>query len=167
MKMSRQLTILAALSGLALVAGPSMAEPDRSPDRPDQRARHDGHGRGHDAGGPAAVYRRMVDHLGLDEAQAEAVRNILDTARPELEALRERGEANRSAVRSLDVADPGYESGLQALAAESGQLAADFVMLTGRMRQQVADLLTEAQREKFEQHLARMGERRGRGGWQL
>ena len=164
MLMTRQFTILAALTGLVFVTGPLMAEPDRSANNTDHQAQHDERGRGHDAGGPAAAYWRMVDHLGLDEAQAETVRNILDASRPEFEALRARGDANRAAVRSLDVADPGYDSELQALAAESGQLAADFVMLTGRMRQEVAAVLTEEQREKFERHFARMGERRARSG---
>lgn len=58
----------------------------------------DGPRRGHGMDGPVLISERMADRLGLDETQRQSVQNILDAARPEFEALRERVQAEIEAV---------------------------------------------------------------------
>ena len=84
----------------------------------------------------------------------------MEAAAPEFEAVRNRSRENREAIRALDVSDPGYGPSLQDLAARSGELAAELTLLTGRVRAEVAGVLTEEQLATLEDKLSRMGERR-------
>jgi Spy/CpxP family protein refolding chaperone len=47
---------------------------------------------------PAMISERMADRLGLDETQRQQVQNIIDAAKPEFEALRDRVQAEIEAV---------------------------------------------------------------------
>jgi Spy/CpxP family protein refolding chaperone len=58
----------------------------------------DGPKRGAGLDGPMIVSERMADRLGLDDVQRESVKNILEAAKPEYEALRNRVEADIKAV---------------------------------------------------------------------
>ncbi len=48
--------------------------------------------------GPAMISERMADRLELDDTQRQQVQNILDAARPEFVALRDRVQAEIEAV---------------------------------------------------------------------
>ena len=78
------------------------------------------HGRGgahrmhHDEfGDPARMLEMMTRHLDLDDTQSQKIGNILEAAKPQIEALRERGQATRKAMHELDVDDPDYGVNLQ------------------------------------------------------
>lgn len=58
----------------------------------------DGAQRGPGFDGPMIISERMADRLGLDDVQRESVKNILDAAKPEFNALRDRVEADIKAV---------------------------------------------------------------------
>jgi Spy/CpxP family protein refolding chaperone len=58
----------------------------------------DGAQRGPGFDGPMIISERMADRLGLDDVQRESVKNILDAAKPEFDALRDRVEADIKAV---------------------------------------------------------------------
>ncbi len=48
------------------------------------RMRHDGFG------DPARMLERMTRHLDLDDTQSQTIGNIIEAAKPEIDALRER-----------------------------------------------------------------------------
>ena len=107
-------------------------------------------------GGPRLMLEHMADHLDLDDAQRETVKNILEAAKPEMEALREQFKANREALEALDTSDPAYSTELNNIALSNGQLATDGTLLFTRVRAEVNAVLTDEQREKA----ARAKERR-------
>ena len=79
-----------------------------------------------------------------------------------IDALRERGRANRLALRELDTSEADYAVTLDNLAAEHGRLATERIMLMGRVRAQIAAELTEEQRVEAERLMKRTRERAGR-----
>ncbi len=109
-------------------------------------------------GGPGLMLEHMADHLDLDDAQRETVQNILEAARPEIEALREQFRANREALQSLDATDPAYSTELNNIALSNGQLATDGTLLFTRVRSEINAVLTDEQREKLDRGKKRMRE---------
>ena len=105
---------------------------------------------------PARMIERMSKHLELDDLQQQKLSNIMTAAKPEFDEQRTKMQANREAMRALDVNDPDYSSKLEYLAAENGELAAAATMLKGRIRAEINNELTDEQREK----LAARGESR-------
>jgi protein CpxP len=95
--------------------------------------------------------QRMLEHLSrrldLDETQQQAVKNIVEAATPEMDALRDRARKNRDAVRDLVVSDPDYDAKLSNLARENGELATIATLLHGRLRAEIDALLSPEQRE--------------------
>ena len=61
-----------------------------------------GPGPGFGFGGPELMLEHMADHLDLDDAQRDAVQNILEAAKPEIDSLREQFRANRDALQALE-----------------------------------------------------------------
>ena len=115
-----------------------------------------GAGPGLGFGGPELMLEHMADHLDLDDAQRETVQNILEAARPEMEALREQFRANREALRTLDTSDPAYSTELNNIALSNGQLATDGTLLFTRVRTEISAVLTDEQREKLARGKERM-----------
>ena len=98
---------------------------------------------------PEQMFRRMTQRLDLDETQAEQVRIIVASAKPEFESLREKGQAHRAAMRGLDTEDADYDEKLQDLSAARGELAALSTELRGRIRAEIHAILTPEQREEL------------------
>lgn len=117
-----------------------------------QRMHHDGFG------DPARMLEMMTRHLDLDDAQSQRISNILEAAKPQIDALRERGQATRKAMHDLDVNDPAYGDKLQQLSIEIGALTSEATLLHGTVRADVFAELTPEQRE-----LAAEGRRGKRG----
>ncbi len=109
-------------------------------------------------GGPRLMLEHMADHLDLDDTQRETVKNILEAAKPEMEALREQFRANRAALEALDASDPAYSTELNNIALSNGQLATDGTLLFTRVRAEVNAVLTEEQRAKAERFKERKRE---------
>lgn len=134
------LAIIGALVVL-LSSGASLAGQDKE----DGDKRHDrrwSQDRGPDFG-------RMIEHLELDEEQAQVVTNIMEASKPEFESLRQRTRANHEATRSLDVSAADFGTRLQNLAAENGELTAAMTILQGRVRADVHAVLTPEQQQKL------------------
>jgi Spy/CpxP family protein refolding chaperone len=124
-----------------------------------------GHRMHHDEfGDPAHMLERMTRHLDLDDTQSQTIGNILESAKPEINALRERSEATRKAMHELDVNDPDYGSNLQRLSTEIGALTSEATLLHGRLRAEVFAELTTEQRERAAQGRGRMRHRFHHGG---
>lgn len=109
--------------------------------------------------GPGLMIEHMADHLDLDDSQREQVQNIVEAARPEIEALREQLRANREALGSLDADDPAYSTQLNDIAVSNGQLATEGTLLFTRVRSEINAVLTEEQRDKLERGKDRMRQR--------
>jgi Spy/CpxP family protein refolding chaperone len=112
-------------------------------------------------GDPTRMLEMMTRHLDLDDTQSQKIGNILDAARPEINALRERAQASRKAMHELDVGDSAYGSNLQNLSTEIGALTAEAALLHGRVRADIFAELTPAQRELAAEGRSRMGGRFG------
>lgn len=149
--------IAAAAAVLTLAAGLAVAAPQGG---------KGGHGDwgGQRSGGrmmtnPERIVERITRQVDLDETQEQTIRNILDAAKPEFEALRDRGRNNMTAMRELDPLDADYSAKLDDLSAENGQLVADGTRLIGRVRGEVYAILTAEQITELEAAGDRMRER--------
>lgn len=107
----------------------------------------------------------LLEHLArrmdLDETQTQNIRNIVDAAAPEIEAMRERMHENRKAIRDLDIDDPNHDAELQRLADDNGYLAAEATRLFGRLRADIHAQLTPEQRVETKERMGRMHRRFG------
>lgn len=105
-------------------------------------------------------FDRIVEHMSrvleLDDAQEQAIRNIVEDARPKAKALRERAKANREAMHALNVSDTDYDAKLQKLAAENGEVATQLTLLHGRVMAQVNGELTPEQQAELSERRAKM-----------
>lgn len=106
--------------------------------------------------GPRLMLEHMADHLDLSDEQRESVRNIMEAAKPEFEALREQLRGNREALESLAIDDPAYSTELNNIAISNGQLATEGTLLFSRVRNEVHAVLTEEQRDKLARGKERM-----------
>ena len=148
--MKRYTVALLALVSMATFSAGAQAEPHGGP------AGLFGVGPGAGFGGPGLMLEHMADHLDLDEAQYESVQNILEAARPELQALRDQFRANREALQALDAGDAAYSTELNNIALSNGQLATEGTLLFTRIRTEIDAVLTDEQREKLARGKERM-----------
>lgn len=110
-------------------------------------------------GDPALMLEHMADHLDLTDEQRINVENILQAAKPEIEAIRDQAKANRETIQALDPADPAYDVELNNIAASNGELATTGTLLAVRVRNEVHAVLTEEQIAKLERGKERMKQR--------
>ena len=106
--------------------------------------------------GPGMMFEHIAEHLDLDETQRASVQNILEAARPELEALREQARSNREALMALDASDAAYSTEVNDIAISNGQLATEGTLLATRIRGEINAVLTDEQREKLARGKERM-----------
>ena len=150
--------IVAIVSILVLMSGATTGFAQQD-DR--HRGARDGHhrgGRDHGPRNPDRMLERMTRHLDLDDLQQEKLRNIMMAAEPELDALRERSEANRDAHAALNESDSDYASKVTDIAAEKGEIVTEREIVMGRVRSEIHAELTEEQIAK----IAERGDRKGR-----
>ncbi len=120
---------------------------------------HGGFGGGPGFMGPGLMLEHMADHLDLDDAQRDAVNNIIEASKPEVQALRVRVRANREALEALDVNDAAYSAELNNIAISNGELATEGTLLLTRIRNEVHAVLTDEQIAKLERGKERMKKR--------
>ena len=145
-------TTIALLAFVSLAGLSTVALADRG-----GPAGHFGMGPGF--GGPGLMLEHMADHLDLDDTQRESVRNIIEAAKPEIEALRDQVKANREALEALDVNDAAYSTELNNIAISNGELATQGTLLFTRLRSEVHAVLTDEQIAKLERGKERMKKR--------
>lgn len=154
--MMAAMTVLLSIGGIAL--SQDSEEGSASSDFPDRHRRAGGHHSG------SYNLERMLGvltrRLELDDVQAQQLTNIVESAKPEFELLRERMATNTQATHELDVADGEYGSKLQNLMREKGELASTGIELFGRVRVEIHAILTAEQQQKFS---ASMDRQRGLG----
>jgi Spy/CpxP family protein refolding chaperone len=137
---TRMIAVLTALS-LAAVSTAAMSHP--------------GGGKGFFGGGPALGFgnemkiEKMALHLDLDDTQRDTISNIVQAAKPEISAIRDELRANRQALASLDLSDPGFPVILEDIAASNGQLATEMTLVSFRVRSDIRAVLTDEQLDKL------------------
>lgn len=156
--MKQRLLQFVSIGFMVLLVGAVWAGPEH--DDGEHHGMHRGHAcmmpGGHD-------FDRIVEHLSrrleLDDTQEQAIRNIVEAARPEAEALHGQAKANREALHALSVSDTDYDMKLQNLAAENGELVMQLTLLHGRVMAQVNGELTAEQQAKLSEGRERMRKR--------
>ncbi len=157
------ITIITCLVVLSTTGGTLLAQEADENSREHERRWEGKRGPGRDFGDREAMSERMAEHLGLDESQAQEVRNIMEAAKPEFEVLRQRARANREAMRALDTNSADYGVALQNLSTESGQLATEMALLQGKVRSDINAVLTPEQQQKLADRPDRRGGHSRRG----
>jgi Spy/CpxP family protein refolding chaperone len=146
--MMRKIVAATTAAMLCTAAGGSAFAQDAGGHEGKRHMRGPGHRMHHDEfGDPERMVEMMTRHLDLDEAQAQTMSSLLESAKPEIDALRERGEAARRAMHELDVSDPDYHTKLNNLSVEIGMLTSEATLLHGRLRAEVFALLTPEQQK--------------------
>ena len=155
------LVLFTALIGFAGVAG-AQGGPSGN---------HPGHGgwggpQADNMGGPGEFHRllhmlRMANDLGITDEQIEQIEAILDTAKPQFEALAEQLRTQGEAWREAN--DPAVfdEAAARQFADSQSILRADMMVQHMRTRAEVLSVLTLEQREALEQI---KNDRQGRRG---
>lgn len=107
---------------------------------------------------------RMVERLDLDRDQAEAIDAVLDAAREDARASRQRLHELRRAIHELLQAETVDETAVRQRFAEKAALEAEAAIRRDRVRRDVLDVLDDEQREQLaelrEARLERREERR-------
>jgi len=151
--MSERLAKFVSVGLMILFVSSAWAETDDE----DHRGMH----RGMMHGGPDID--RVVEHIArrleLDAAQESVIRNIVDAAKPEAEALREQARSNREVMHDLDMADADYDIKFQTLAGKNGEIVTQMTLLHGRVMSEINAALSDEQRVKLSEERDEMRER--------
>jgi Spy/CpxP family protein refolding chaperone len=98
-----------------------------------------------------ATLRPFARALDLTDEQRDRIQAIVASRKDAFEALRERAQPAREALRAAMVATPIDESAIRARIAELSQTGADLAVLGAQVRAEVRDVLTDAQRTTLEE----------------
>lgn len=120
-----------------------------------------GPGRGGPMGEPGPLGDLMLGRLDLTDTQRDQVKQVVDSHRDEQRAIGERGRAAHEALDAAIAADPFDEGLVRAKASDLAIVEADMAVARGRIRSEVLQLLTSAQRDKLKTIQADMAKRRG------
>jgi len=108
---------------------------------------------------PEAHVDRLAARLDLSTEQRDQVRAIVDKARPETRALRDKLTDNRQQLHALMRQGNAKEADVRKLADAQGKLKADMIVQRSKVHNAINAVLTPEQREQFQQ----MGPGRGPG----
>jgi len=100
---------------------------------------------------------RMAGMLDLSKEQRDKVRAIVDKARPQTRALRDKLSENRTQLHALMQQDAVKEADIRKLADSQGKLIADMIVQRSKMRNEIHAVLTPEQREKLQQRMQNRG----------
>jgi len=145
----------AAIASVMLAGGASMALADSDRGEGRYEMGHHGYERHgyehHGYGKGCGSIDRMADALNLDEKQVAKMRAIKDKYRPQKQALRDKSRENRKAMRALMDKDTVKESDIRKLADARGKIKADMIVLKGKMKLEMREVLTKEQRAKWKE----------------
>jgi Spy/CpxP family protein refolding chaperone len=133
--------LTAALGGVALASAATQpATPQNTESM--RHDMHDGHG---GPGGPDGGFHRVLDQLDLSAEQKTQIHSIFDQAKPQMQAARESGRANRDQLDVTPPTDAAY-AGLLTFAKSN---AAEQIQLMSDLWTQVYAKLTPDQRARI------------------
>ncbi len=156
----RTMLSVACLATLGGVITASAATAPATPNSPPMRQGwHEGRG------GPGDGIHQILDQLDLTAEQTERMQAIFTEAKPQMQAVRESGRANRDQLVTTPPTDPGYAgliASAKANAAEKIQLMSDlwvqvYAKLTPDQRARIPGIVA-AQRADRDQHRPRRGQ---------
>jgi Spy/CpxP family protein refolding chaperone len=98
---------------------------------------------------PQALLGRLADELGLTAEQRQAIRELLDQARPGLTQLHRQMQAGAELLARTAPDDPAYQSVVANVSQSTADLAAQYVLQSSQLRSQVHGVLTPAQRTRL------------------
>ncbi len=109
------------------------------------------------------MLERMASELQLTADQQQKIKGVYESARPEMEQVRDRARANAGKLRAVQPGSAGYDAVVSEVARDAGELATRAVTNGAQVRAQVWAVLTPEQRQKLEtlqtQRQAKMKER--------
>jgi Spy/CpxP family protein refolding chaperone len=116
------------------------------------------------------MLERMAGELQLTEDQKQKLKGIFESARPEMEQVRELGRQNAERLQAVRPGERNYDAVVSEVSRAAGELATRAVTNGAQLRAQVWTVLTPEQRQKMESLQAqrrearqqRMAERRSR-----
>jgi protein CpxP len=151
-KSIKTLLIGTAIVG-SLAAGLALAMPPGG----GENCMHGGHGMGFGQHGMDAdsSVDRMAQRLDLTAEQRDKVRAIVDKARPQNRALRDKLAENRKQLHALTQQGTAQEAEIRKLADSQGKLIADMIVQRNKERGEINAVLTPEQREKLQQQFER------------
>ena len=143
-----------AITKISLISGllaSSMALADPKPD-----TYTDSRGCGHGAHSKmmkdqGRFLDRMADRLKLTAEQRASIKTVMETSKPQVADIREKMRANREALRELRRASNIDAGQVEQLAHERGNLVANMIIERTKVRSEIRQVLTDAQREKMRQ----------------
>lgn len=154
----QRLLLPTAAAGLALALAtvPVLARPPHGRGGP-----HGGPHGGPDAGAMHGFLGGLIaDDLDLSDAQREEIHGILDAARAEGEPLWAEVNASRGQLMDASAAEPFSEADVRAAAARLANAEAEIAIHRAGIMGQVRTVLTPEQRERAQELMQRMRERR-------
>ena len=142
MERSRQQFLIPVILATALIApGPASASGGgaRTESRRPPVAEH----------GPVERFRERIEQFDLDDTQRTRIDRILERSRPRLRDMVEEMREERRLLRELSQADTFDESGARDLAERLAQTITGLMVAKARMRHEIGQQLTPAQRERL------------------
>ncbi len=118
--------------------------------------------------GPELLHR-LGDKLALTDEQRQTIKGLLESARPNMDAMRQEMRSNAEQLRTTQPDDPNYAAVVAQASQKAGELASRMVTDGSQLRAQIWQVLTPEQRTQLQtlqsQFRERMQERRKhRGG---
>jgi len=105
---------------------------------------------------------RIARQLDLAPEQEQAIQDIMSTAKPRFQALRENARTTRLALMEANPDDPGYATVVAEASQASASHAAALVNLAAEVKAEVYAVLTVEQKQRATEMMAEMQERRAR-----
>lgn len=148
---------ITTLAAIALFAAPILAQ--AGPGRPGRHLHPGPHGPGADM-----AMRGMVERLDLTAEQQEQFEQIRARHHDDNQALRDRLETAHEQFAALAHAETFDEAAVRAAAAEVAQARAEMMVSHAAMMQELRQILTAEQLERFQAMRGKSAERMGGRG---
>jgi Spy/CpxP family protein refolding chaperone len=103
------------------------------------------------------MLQRMTTELNLTADQQQKLKGVFESARPEMEQVRDQARKNAETLRSAQPGSANYDAVVSEVARNAGDLASRSVTNGAQLRAQVWAILTPEQRTQLE---ARQAQRR-------
>lgn len=116
--------------------------------------------RGKGRGGLAMRMQRMADKLDLSPAQRKQVRDVYETARPQMDASRSQMRIERQRLRDTSPGTRDHAATVAAASKRIGELTAQTTQQRGELQRKVWQVLTPEQRTKADSQRAESRKRR-------
>ena len=97
---------------------------------------------------PDKIKQRVMNDLGLTEAQRAAVDGVLDAHQPQIDELREAMMSDGFRMMAMGPADDDYDQVVEDVSRSSGEQVTAMIRLVSRIRVEVHEVLTLEQRAR-------------------